>query len=221
MAPCKCWTIPARCSHIAGSCRMAGSQRPALDRRPPQGGAGSRGLRAAPCNRQSGCGGTGHVQFESDDDNKASEAARRRRWCVHTEARGVAADGSAVANSYKLRGSRRARAHPAAKVFPLLKDDGIDLLAEDIKDKCLQSAVAIQKTKDGDYLVLDGRNRLRACELVGVEPDVRHVGPRVDPVKFIVSANLQRRHQSASQRAMAGPGWPTSGAAADRENCLD
>ena len=89
----------------------------------------------------------------------------------HTEARGVAADGSAVANSYKLRGSCRARAHPAAKVFPLLKDDGIDLLAEDIKNNGLQSAVAIQKTKDGDYLVLDGRNRLRACELVRVEPD--------------------------------------------------
>ena len=53
----------------------------------------------------------------------------------HTQAGGVAPDGSAVANSCKLQGSRRARAHPAAKVFPLLKDDGIDVLAEDIKNK--------------------------------------------------------------------------------------
>ena len=122
----------------------------------------------------------------------------------HTPARNVAADGSVAAHIYKLRGRRRARAHPAADAFPLLNEADLDVLAKDIKSNGLQLAVIVQKTKAGEVLVLDGRNRLRACEQAGVEPLVRHVNPSLDAVKVIVSANLQRRHQNPSQRAIAG-----------------
>ena len=50
--------------------------------------------------------------------------------------------------------------------------------------------------------VLDGRNRARACETAGIEPKTR-VYDGTDPAGYVLSANLHRRHLTASQRAMA------------------
>jgi hypothetical protein len=53
----------------------------------------------------------------------------------------------------------------------------------------------------GEWQVLDGRNRLKACEMAGVAPD-HCVYPGVDPIGFVLSANLHRRHLDTSQRSM-------------------
>jgi hypothetical protein len=48
---------------------------------------------------------------------------------------------------------------------------------------------------------LDGRNRYRACLAVGVEPRYReYTGD--NPIGFVVSLNLNRRHLNESQRAV-------------------
>jgi hypothetical protein len=49
--------------------------------------------------------------------------------------------------------------------------------------------------------VLDGRNRATACERLGVQPKtVEYTGN--DPLAFVLSKNLHRRHLTTSQRAM-------------------
>lgn len=89
------------------------------------------------------------------------------------------------------------KSHPAAELFPLMEGADLEGLASDIRAHgLLQPIVRL------DGLVLDGRNRLRACELAGVEPrfvDWDQNG--VAPAEWVISANLHRRHLTQSQRA--------------------
>ena len=54
---------------------------------------------------------------------------------------------------------------------------------------------------DGEGQILDGRNRLTACQMAKVKPDfTTYEGG--DPAGFAVSANIIRRHLSKGQQAM-------------------
>jgi hypothetical protein len=87
--------------------------------------------------------------------------------------------------------------HPAALAFPEMSPAALHELAEDIRQN--GQAHPIMRTADG--IVLDGRNRLRACEIAGVEPQFE-VYAGSNPVGFIVSSNLKRRQLNESQRAL-------------------
>ena len=54
--------------------------------------------------------------------------------------------------------------HPLANIFPMLDDNELKALAEDIKAKGLTEPITLYEGK-----VLDGRNRYRACDLAEVE----------------------------------------------------
>ena len=87
--------------------------------------------------------------------------------------------------------------HWLAAAFPLLDEDALQELAADIESRGLQHPIVLAP----DGTLLDGRNRLAACELAGVEPSFTVT--ELDPVAFITGENAHRRHLSAGQRAMA------------------
>ena len=90
--------------------------------------------------------------------------------------------------------------HPAAELFPLLPDDELHDLADDIKRHGLHEPVWLWSDPERGTVLLDGRNRYRACAIAGVTPSTRTYHGD-DPIAFSVSANEKRRHLTAGQRA--------------------
>lgn len=87
--------------------------------------------------------------------------------------------------------------HPAAELFPMMGQDDLAALADDIRAHGLLNPIV----RLGE-MVLDGRNRLRACEMVGVEPRFVEWEPNgASPSEWVIAANLHRRHLSVGQRA--------------------
>jgi hypothetical protein len=86
--------------------------------------------------------------------------------------------------------------HPLAELFPRLPDGEIALLADDICTNGLNHPIVLYEGK-----ILDGRNRLAACLFGQLEPTFTDYAG-TDPLGFVLSENLRRRHLTESQRAM-------------------
>ena len=90
--------------------------------------------------------------------------------------------------------------HRAAELFPMMDAEALQALADDIREHGQREPVILFRGE-----VIDGRNRLRACELAGVEPRFESRDDIGDsPAAFVLSLNLLRRHLDESQRAMVG-----------------
>jgi hypothetical protein len=86
--------------------------------------------------------------------------------------------------------------HEYANLFPMLPDSELRALAADIAANGLQTPITTL-----DDMILDGRNRHRACEIAGVDPTFEeYLGG--DPLAFVISHNLHRRHLTESQRGL-------------------
>ncbi|MBJ7480893.1 ParB N-terminal domain-containing protein [Rhodococcus sp. (in: high G+C Gram-positive bacteria)] len=88
--------------------------------------------------------------------------------------------------------------HPYADKFPMLSDGELDELAESIKTVGLLHPMTV--TNDG--LLLDGRNRLEACNRAGIEARTE-VYAGDDFAEFVIACNVGRRHMSTGARAMS------------------
>lgn len=87
--------------------------------------------------------------------------------------------------------------HPHAGIFPLLDGEEFRALVEDIRENGQREPITIH-----DNMILDGRNRYNACLAAGIEPWVIGFRDGEDPLAFVISVNLHRRHLDESQRAM-------------------
>lgn len=87
------------------------------------------------------------------------------------------------------------KTHEYAEAFPMATESELAEMAADIKQRGLLCPIIMLDGK-----VLDGRNRLRACEIAGVAPRFQEYAG-ADPLADVVSWNLKRRHLSTSQKA--------------------
>ena len=88
--------------------------------------------------------------------------------------------------------------HEAANLFPMMTDEEANALLDDIRENGQKYAIELYDGK-----VLDGRNRYVQCLKLGIECDTVDVTADIDdPVKHVLSANLHRRHLTASQKSI-------------------
>jgi ParB-like nuclease domain len=85
--------------------------------------------------------------------------------------------------------------HKLADLFPLLDRNDLDGLIKDIKENGLIEPIVLYQGE-----ILDGRNRYRACQAIGIEPKTEEFRG-TDPFKYVISKNLHRRHLTTTQRA--------------------
>lgn len=87
--------------------------------------------------------------------------------------------------------------HPVAALFPYIEGDAFREFVEDIRTNGQREPVVL----DVDGRLLDGRNRARACQVLGIDvKETRYSGDNVDG--WIISHNVHRRHLTTSQKAM-------------------
>ena len=107
--------------------------------------------------------------------------------------------------------------HPAAELFPLMTPDELRSLGEDILKNGMTSPIVLWEADENTPAVLlDGRNRLDAIELVIGPPKVNRwsvfvdgrlnrglvdtFAGHVDPYAHVISANIHRRHLTTEQK---------------------
>ena len=106
--------------------------------------------------------------------------------------------------------------HPLCTLFPRLAGGEFEALKADIEAHGLRQPIIVR-----DGLILDGGNRYRACVEAGIAPVlVDFTG--ADPVSFVLSANLHRRHLTPGQQAAivaSAQDWTRAhGAGGDRKS---
>lgn len=90
-----------------------------------------------------------------------------------------------------------------ADIFPMIPADELAELADDIKENGLNEPVVVAQIQ-GEWMLIDGRNRREACRIAEVIPTYRIVEADADKLKSLVwSWNGPRRHLTSSQKAMA------------------
>jgi hypothetical protein len=88
--------------------------------------------------------------------------------------------------------------HPISATFPAMTEADFTALMKDIKAHGQRMPITVYEDQ-----VLDGWHRYRACQQLSITPRLEEF-TGIDPVAFVISLNLKRRHLTESQRAMLG-----------------
>ena len=86
--------------------------------------------------------------------------------------------------------------HPAADVMPTLDQQALVALAADIEKNGCHAPVVLY-----EGAVLDGRHRIKAAEMAGLKSLAIIAYEGDDPLAYVLSTNLHRRHLTTGQKA--------------------
>lgn len=89
------------------------------------------------------------------------------------------------------------KSHPAAEVLPMQTDDEFAALLDLIAEHGQQRPIVV----DEQGRIVDGRNRWRACEVLGIQPITEPLGDR-DPWELSENENGANRSLTTGQKAM-------------------
>jgi ParB-like chromosome segregation protein Spo0J len=123
----------------------------------------------------------------------------------------VAAEGRSEAGTQAAAGELKA--HPYAEQFQLMEGAEYERFKRDLGRNGLIDPITVH-----DGVILDGRNRYRACRELGIEPrTVPWSGPG-SILAFVLSRNVHRRGLRKSQSAMSAAGLASLGRGRPRKN---
>lgn len=108
----------------------------------------------------------------------------------------VTRTGGHVDLSHKTKDQMKYKLHPLCALFPKIAKEQFQNLVDDIKANGLVTPIMLHEGQ-----ILDGQNRYAACLEAGVDPRFEELVD-ADPMAFVISANLQRRHLTTSQRGI-------------------
>jgi ParB-like chromosome segregation protein Spo0J len=105
--------------------------------------------------------------------------------------------------------------HPAADALPNMSDTEFQQLKDDIKEHGLREPIVLHEGR-----ILDGRHRYRACLKLAIQPRFKQYDGN-DPIAFVISMNLRRRHLGTSQRALIAAALADMKRGGDRTKAQD
>lgn len=88
--------------------------------------------------------------------------------------------------------------HPIANIIPNMYDKEYQALKTDIQKNGLLNSIALYQGK-----ILDGRNRFKVCQELGIEPKYEEYKGN-SPISYVISLNVKRRHLTIGQLATVG-----------------
>jgi ParB-like chromosome segregation protein Spo0J len=102
--------------------------------------------------------------------------------------------------------SEQIRIHPAANIFPMMSPAEYAGLLENIREDGVHTVLQFRGDSWEQAELIDGRNRLKALQELGLayrdHADLIATDDIPDPIKYVLSLNLHRRHLDTSQRSM-------------------
>jgi hypothetical protein len=111
--------------------------------------------------------------------------------------------------------TKKYRVHPAAAIYPMMSATEIQALATSLREIGQQEPIIVSPDDEELY---DGRNRLAACELAGIEPWIVRCPAPGPSVMWITSKNPP---SASPHRPAAGPGGRQDGGAAGRRSTVE
>ena len=143
------------------------------------------------------------TQLNAETNNNQGDAAMETKVAIETAETTTPHTGEEVATEPTVvkMAELMLKPHKLAQFFPPMPEKEIDNLVADILDHGLKYPIV---THDG--CILDGRARLTACKRAGVEPVLVKLPENEDPLDYLVSVSLRRKHFSDDQRIMISAG---------------